>query len=111
MPKDRYELEGRTWIPISRAAKLLGTNAQGVRKLMGDGTLDWRQSRANSRTFLVEERGVMTLRAKRASPKLRRSPDPLERKPKVEAPRRSGGGIFHEHHLRLTLPEPEERND
>ena len=111
MAKDRYELEGRIWIPISRAAKLLGTNAQGVRKLMSDGTLDWRQSRANSRTFLVEERGVMTCRAQEGAPKLKRSPDPLARKPKPEAPNRPGGGIFYEHHLRLTLLEPKERKD
>ena len=31
MLKDRYQLEGRNWLPISWAAKLLGTNAQGVR--------------------------------------------------------------------------------
>jgi hypothetical protein len=36
MPKLSYDIEGRKWLPISRAAKLLGTNAQGVRKLMSE---------------------------------------------------------------------------
>lgn len=91
MPKDRYEIEGRTWLPISRAAKLLGTNAQGVRKLMGDGSLDWRQPRANSRTMVVDEQAVMALRRERPAPKLKRSPDPLARLPKAQRPEMERG--------------------
>lgn len=108
MPKDRYELDGRLWLSITRAASLLGTNAQGVRKLMGDGSLDWRQSRANSRTLVVEEKGVMALRASRPAAKLRRSPDPLTSPPKPEPHRRERGGLWQAHHLRLTLPAPDE---
>lgn len=106
MPKLSYDIEGRKWLPISRAAKLLGTNAQGVRKLMSEGALDWRQSRTNSMTLVVEEKGVLALRLQRPQ-KLRRSPDPLARPRKVEV-RRSGSGIFTEHHLRMTLPVIEE---
>ena len=91
MPKDRYEMEGRTWLPISRAAKLLGTNAQGIRKLMADSTLEWRQSRANSRTLVVDELAVMALRRDRPTPKLKRSPDPLTRPPKPETPAMESG--------------------
>jgi hypothetical protein len=102
MPKLSYEIEGRKCLSISRAAKLLGTNAQGVRKLMSEGALEWCQSRANSMTLVVEEKGVLALRLQRPQ-KLRRSPDPLAWPRKVEV-RRSGGGIFTEHHLRMTLP-------
>lgn len=104
MPKDHYELEGRVWLPISRAAKLLGTNAQGVRKLMADGTLEWRQTRANSRTLVVDQQGVLTLRKARPTPKLKRSPDPLAPAPQWEPSRRVRGGLWEAHHLRLTLP-------
>jgi hypothetical protein len=70
---------GCTWLSISRAAKLLGTNAQGVRKLMGQRAVDWRQTRANSRTLVVDETRVMELRRERPALKLLRSPDPLAR--------------------------------
>lgn len=104
MPKDRYEIEGRTWLPISRAAKLLGTNAHGVRKLMGEGTLDWRQTRANSRTFVVEEQGLRALLRNRSPSKLLRSPDPLAAPAKLEPVRRTRSSAWDAHHLRLTLP-------
>lgn len=86
MPKSRYELEGRTWLPVSRAAKLLRTNAQGIRKLMGNGTLDWRQSRANSRVLVVDEQAVMKLWREKAPRKLKRSPDPLKMARKPASP-------------------------
>src|SRR3546814_18187178 len=54
--KHRYEIEGRGWLIASRAAALLGTNAAGIRKLMGDGTLEWRQARTNSSVLVVDER-------------------------------------------------------
>jgi hypothetical protein len=111
MPKLRYEIDGRYWIAISRAAKLLGTNAQGVRKLMGEGTLEWRQTRANSRTFVVDEAGVMTLKKNRPPVKLKRSPDPLTRPLNPEPERRVRGGLWEAHHLRLTLPQGEEDGD
>jgi hypothetical protein len=108
MPKDRYEIEGRTWLPIARAAKLLGTNAQGIRRLMSEGTIEWRQTRANSRTFVVDEARVTALRLERPAPKLKRSPDPLARPARSEPIRRQRGGLWEAHHLRMTLPDPEE---
>ena len=109
MGKDHYEIEGRRWLSISRAAKLLGTNAQGIRKLMGDGTLDWIQTRASSTKLVVDERAVLELRAARPV-SLKRSPDPLA----VRTKRRLDSqfpvdGPFLDHHLRLTLPAEELR--
>ena len=108
MRKDHYEIDGRRWLSISRAAKLLGTNAQGIRKLMGEGALEWRQTRANSRTFVVDERAVLELRMTRPRA-IKRSPDPLATRRKEPLGKSSGGGggIFFEHHLRLTLPPDE----
>lgn len=103
MPKDRYEIEGQYWLPISRAAQLLGTNAQGVRKLVADGSLDWRQTRANSCTFVVAERAITALRLQ-SGPRLKRSADPLSSPRRKEPVRRSGGSACEAHHLRLTLP-------
>ena len=105
MPKLSYNIEGRTWLPISRAARLLGTNALAVRKLMGEGALEWRQTRANSKTLVVDQAGVLALR-KQAPARLDRSPDPLARPPKAPR-RRSNGGLTLNHHLRMTLPFPE----
>src|SRR3546814_16571173 len=65
--KHRYEIEGRGWLIASRAAALLGTNAAGIRKLMGDGTLEWRQARTNSSVLVVDERQVFDLRTERPS--------------------------------------------
>ena len=48
---------------MSRAAVLLGTNALGIRKLMAEGVLEWRQTRVNSRTFVVREDQVLALRS------------------------------------------------
>ncbi len=67
MTKLRYAIEGASWLPISRAAVLLGTNALGVRKLMAEGALEWRQTRANSRTFVVREEQVLSLRNQKIS--------------------------------------------
>ena len=65
MTKLRYAIEGTSWLPIARAAVLLGTNALGVRKLMAEGALEWRQTRANSRTFVVREDQVLSIRNRR----------------------------------------------
>lgn len=108
MPKDRYSIDGRTWLSISHAAKLLGTNAQGVRKLMGEGKLDWRQTRANSRTFVVDEQAVIALRKELPNKKLMVSADPLASPPPFEPIRRVRGFAWDAHHLRLTLPASEE---
>jgi len=53
MREKPYTIEGKMWVSIARAAKLLRTNAVGIRKLMGEGKLDCRQTRLNSRTFVV----------------------------------------------------------
>jgi len=108
--KRRYEIDGRGWLIVSRAAELLGTNAQGVRKLMGDGTLEWRQSRANSQILVVDEQAVLALRRERPPRRLARSPDPIAWRPKpMPAPRRTRGGLWEAHHLRLTLPDPDKK--
>ena len=67
MPKarQRYEIDGTGWLIVGYAARLLGTSAAGVRKLMGDGTLDWRQVRPNSKILVVDERRVFDLRHQR----------------------------------------------
>jgi hypothetical protein len=61
--KLRYTIDGRQWLPVSRAAVLLGTNALGIRKLMAEGLLEWRQTRVNSLTFVVREDQVLALRS------------------------------------------------
>ena len=60
-----YEIDGKTWIGIARAAKLLRTNGLGVRRLMGEGRLECRQTRQNSRIFVVAYDDVMKLRGDR----------------------------------------------
>lgn len=62
MREKPYTIEGKTWVSIARAAKLLRTNAVGIRKLMGEGKLDCRQTRLNSRTFVVLFDDVLKLR-------------------------------------------------
>lgn len=113
MPLARYELDGRTWLPISVAARRLRTNALGVRKLMDDGTLEWRQTRVNSHILVVAEQAVLALLLARPGLQTKLSPDPLATKPKVKAVGRTRGDSRTAHHLRLTLPGPseEERND
>ena len=69
LTKTRYDIEGKFWIPIFRAATLLGTNAASVRKLMADCTLEWRQFRMNSKSFLVREDQVLSLRLDRLNAK------------------------------------------
>ena len=57
----RYDIDGKRWMKVSDAARLLKTNAVGIRTMMGDGRLDWRQTRVNSRTFVVDERAVLAM--------------------------------------------------
>ena len=108
----RYDIEGRRWIKISEAARILKTNAVGIRKMMGDGRLDWRQTRANSRIFVVEESKVVEL--------LKAMPMTVPKRPKIredrtkliDGGRRERGGLWIAHHLRLTLPgDDEERRE
>jgi hypothetical protein len=111
MKKLRYILGDKAWLPISRAAGLLRTNATGIRKLMGEGVLDWRQTRANSRTFVVAEVDVMRLRANLPDAKLIKKKEPLPKVPLFEPYRRTRGGLWQDHHLRMTLPHPEDERD
>jgi hypothetical protein len=114
MSKDRYEIEGRSWLTIVRTAKLLGTNAQGVRKLMGEGVLEWRQTRANSSRLVVDEQAVMALRKERPPVRLKRSPDPLARPerdpfPRSRGPAARGSGGLVGHQIRATLAPADEQ--
>ena len=60
--KPVYLIEEQWWLPIARAATLLGTNPASVRRWVGDGTLEWCQL-DHSMTLLVLERDVLRLRA------------------------------------------------
>lgn len=103
MRETSYVIEGRRWLPIARAAKLLRTNAQAIRRLMGEGRLDWRQTRANSTKFAVAEDEVMKLRAELPDSAFLKKRKPKRPAPS-EPPRRVRGDLWEGHHLRLTLP-------
>lgn len=60
--KSSYEREGRRWLPISRAAELLATNAARIKKLMASGELEWIPLRSGSKTFLVDQAKIFALR-------------------------------------------------
>jgi hypothetical protein len=100
----RSEIEGKRWMKVADAARLLKTNAVGIRAMMGDGRLDWRQTRANSRTFVVDELAVLAM--------LKAKPLTVPPKPKIkddrvslgDGERRERGGLWIDHHLRLTVP-------
>jgi hypothetical protein len=74
MPKRRYEINGRSWVPITQAAKLIGTNALGVHKLIEDGKLSHRHSRAGSAIVVVDLMQVANLRAEREQWRKERQP-------------------------------------
>lgn len=61
--KPVYVIEGKRWLPIVRAAALLGTNSAIIKKLMGDGILSWQQLRPNSKNLLASEPDVLRLRS------------------------------------------------
>ena len=63
--KNRYHIDGKFWLRMSHAAHLLGTTTPVLKRMMGDGALDWRQSRANSKIFVVDEEAILALRAER----------------------------------------------
>lgn len=77
---------------------------------MGDGRLDWRQSRANSRILVVDQEAVIAM--VRAQPlTLPTSKQPKDNRPKmIDGGRPMRGGIRTDHHLRLTLPFPNSDN-
>jgi hypothetical protein len=53
--KKIYKKEGQLYYSVSITAKMLGTSPGKVRKLMGDGTLEWNQSRLNGRILVSAE--------------------------------------------------------
>lgn len=63
-----YEIEGKLYVSLGRAAKLLSTNGVSVRRLVGEGKLACRQTRVNSRTFVVAYDDIMKLREELNSP-------------------------------------------
>lgn len=63
--KPVYVIEKARWLPLVRAAEMLGTKPVNVKRWMGDGTLGWCQLRPNSKTLLVSECDVLLLRGKR----------------------------------------------
>ncbi len=64
--KPVYPFDGKRWMPIGRAAKLIGTNTATVKRMMGDGRLEWSQN-PRGLTLLVEESGVLALRRERGT--------------------------------------------
>lgn len=71
--KPSYMIDGRTWMPVSRAAALLGTNTTGIKRLMGSGDLDWCQLRPGSTTFLIDEAAVFARRLAEGTPARQRA--------------------------------------
>lgn len=71
--KPSYTIDGRTWMPLSRAASLLGTNIAAVKRLMGSGDLDWCQLRPGSTTFLIDEAAVFARRLAQGTPARQRA--------------------------------------
>lgn len=74
MPKRRYVIDGEQWVPVAAAARLIGTNALGVRKLISEGALRSRQSRLGSRIIVVDLESILRLRAEREQWRKERRP-------------------------------------
>lgn len=47
--------KGCAYYSVGDAAKYLGTTATKVRKMMGDGSLEWAQLRTNGRLLITAE--------------------------------------------------------
>jgi hypothetical protein len=60
----KYVKDGKAHYSIADAAKLLGTNSRKVRELMGTGTLEWNQTRANGR-LIVEAESILRCKRRR----------------------------------------------
>lgn len=52
-------IEGEAYYSIADTAKMLATNALGVRKLIDSGKLETRQTRFNSRRFVVSGASII----------------------------------------------------
>jgi hypothetical protein len=62
--KPVYLVEGRRWMPEARARQLIGTSPAGMKRLMGDGSLEWIQN-PRGLALLVLEADVLRLREER----------------------------------------------
>jgi hypothetical protein len=51
-------LDGKVFYTIADAAKMLGTNAAKIRLLIGQGKLEARQTRFNSKRFVVSGESI-----------------------------------------------------
>lgn len=77
--KPVYLVEGRRWLPQARARALLAASAATVKRMMGDGSLEWIKS-PRGLALLVLEADVLRLRQERgaaASEAARRASAPL----------------------------------
>lgn len=55
-------LDGKVFYSIADTAKMLGTNAVKVRALIGQGKLEARQLRFNSKRFLVSGESIIRVK-------------------------------------------------
>lgn len=62
--KPIYIIDGKRWMPEARARQLLATNAATMKRLMGDGSLEWTQN-PRGLALLVVEADVLRLRQER----------------------------------------------
>lgn len=67
-PTKQVVLDGKVHYSIADTAKMLGTNALKVRKLIGAGKLAARQRRFNSKTFLVSGESIVRFKYPREDP-------------------------------------------
>ncbi len=68
MSKTRMVHQGIAYHSVGGAAKILKTSAAEIKKLMGDGTLEWCNLRTNGR-LVVTEASLIKLRLSRLSAK------------------------------------------
>lgn len=108
MPKSRYVIDGQPWVPISHAAKLLGTNALGVWKLIEEGTLPAQPSRAGSSITVVNLVWIANLRAEREQFRKERDPrKPKKPKPAASSPLAPRAQRIPGHREQMALPMPD----
>ena len=60
------EIDGKVYCRVSAAAKLLGTTPGKIRQLMGNGTLEWNQAKANGPILVSRESLVRFMESKKA---------------------------------------------
>jgi hypothetical protein len=60
----KYVKSGKTYYSVGDAAKLLQTSAPKIRELMGNGILEWTQTRVNGR-LVVEAQSILRHRQRK----------------------------------------------